>query len=96
MVWAQSIQPNPNPYGLRYDGKQDQRGSKAAPVFVEAEVTSTKSKADTDRDAQEEKEKANRERSAVLKRYDPKQPEGKRCTPHHHHNYEYPPTSQQA
>ena len=23
-------------------------------------------------------------------RYDPAKPEGKRCTPHHHHNYEYP------
>jgi hypothetical protein len=23
-------------------------------------------------------------------RYDPSKPEGKRCTPHHHHNYEYP------
>jgi hypothetical protein len=23
-------------------------------------------------------------------RYDPSKPDGKRCTPHHHHNYEYP------
>jgi hypothetical protein len=66
MTWAQSGNPNANSYGLRYDGKPDQRGTKAAPVFIEAEVTSSKSKGDADRDAEEEKGKAQRERNAIV------------------------------